>query len=100
MRYDVFIFYSIHYPAPGREAELIESMHHYGELMNQQPGNLFVAPFPFKDPDKGTLMGISIWASEDAFKAALPAMQQHRRDTPSNDLETRPPEVFMLHSAR
>lgn len=96
----MFIFYSIHYPTPGNEMRLAESMHNYGELMSKQPGIVFVAPYPFKDPEKGTLMGISIWESEEAFQAALPALQEARKNAPSHNWESKPPEVYLLHSAR
>lgn len=62
------------------------------------PGNIFQAPYPFKDTGKGTLMGISIWESEAAFQAALPALQKARQDSPSHDLEVKPPEVYLLNS--
>ena len=96
----MFIFYSIHYPKPEAEALIAEGMHEYGELMRRQPGNLFVAPYPFKDPEKGTLMGISIWESEEAFQAALPIIQRARKAPPSVEWEARPTEVHMLHSVR
>ncbi len=95
----MFIFYSIHYPKPGKEALLVESMHRYGEVMGKQPGIIFIAPYPFKNPEKGTLMGVSIWESEGAFQAALPALQAARKDAPSNDWELKPTEVYLLHSA-
>ena len=94
----MFIFYSIHYPLPGKEELLAQSMHEFGELMRKQPGNLFQAPYPFKDPEKGTLMGVSIWKSEEAFQVALPTLQQARRNSSSQEWEARPPEVYTLHS--
>ena len=96
----MFIFYSIHYPNPGDELRLAESMHQYGELMSRQPGNMFVAPYPFKNPEKGTLMGISIWESEEAFEAALPILQEARKAAPSHNWESKPPAVYLLHSVR
>ena len=94
----MFIFYSIHYPHPEKEELLVQSMHDYGELMKQQPGNVFQAPYPFKDSEKGTLMGISIWESRDAFQAALPTLRSARQDSPSQEWESKPPEVYMLDS--
>jgi hypothetical protein len=79
----MFIFYSIHYPHPDKEVLLVQSMHEYGMLMQQQPGNIFQAPYPFKDPEKGTLIGISIWESEEAFQAALPILRSARQKSPA-----------------
>ncbi|GHO51734.1 putative quinol monooxygenase [Ktedonobacter robiniae] len=94
----MFIFYSIHYPQPEKEELLVQSMHEFGELMKKQPGNLFQAPYPFKDPEKGTLMGISIWESREAFQVALPILQSARQNSSSREWETKPPEVYMLDS--
>jgi hypothetical protein len=66
--------------------------------MERQPGNIFQAPYPFKDADKGTLIGISIWESEEAFQAALPILQSARQKSPAQELEIKPPEVYLLNS--
>lgn len=95
----VFIFYSIHFPQPEKEELLVQSMHEFGELMKKQPGIIFQAPYPFRDTEKGTLMGISIWESQEAFQAALPTLQNARKDSPSHEWEIKPPEVSMLNSA-
>ena len=71
----MFLFYSVHYPYPDKEALLVQSMHAFGELMSKQPGFVFVAPYPFKDLEKGTLMGISMWTSREAFEVASITMQ-------------------------
>ena len=47
----MFVFYSIHYPHPEKEGLLVQSMHEFGELMKKQPGNIFQAPYPFKDSE-------------------------------------------------
>ncbi|MDQ2906256.1 MAG: hypothetical protein M3Y81_22270 [Chloroflexota bacterium] len=94
----MFIFYSIHYPQPEKEDLLVQSMHEFGELMKKQPGIIFQAPYPFKDPEKGTLIGISIWESQEAFQAVLPLLQSARRGSPSQEWEVKPTEVYMLNS--
>ena len=81
----MFIFYSIHYPHPEKEELLVQSMHDYGELMKQQPGKLFQAPYPFQDSEKGTLMGISIWESREVFQAALPTLRNARQNSFSQE---------------
>ena len=94
----MFIFYSVHYPYPDKEELLAQNMHQFGELMSKQPGFLFVAPYPFKDPEKGTLMGVSFWESQEAFEAAAGALREARKNSPSRDWEMRPPDQFMLNS--
>jgi len=96
----MLIFYSTHYPKPEFEDLMAESMHRYGELMATQHGLIFVAPWPFKDPEKGTLMGVTIWESRERFDAAMAAIQDIPHERPSHDWERQPTEVFMLDSAR
>ena len=95
----MFLFYSVHYPYPDTEALLVQSMHILGEVMSKQPGFVFVAPYPFKDPEKGTLMGISMWTSREAFGAASITLQNVRDTRPADDWESKPTEVYMLDSA-
>jgi hypothetical protein len=68
--------------------------------MATQPGLLFIAPWPFYDPEEQTVMGISIWESEDAFNAAMAAIADKRGPGPSPEWERQPTIAFRLHSAR
>ena len=92
----MFLFYAIHYPLSEKEALLIQNMHEFGELIKKQPGIIFVNPYPFRDTEKGTLLGISIWESQEAFQAAALALEN---DFPSEEWEVKPREVYMLNSA-
>ena len=97
----MFIFYSIHYPRPEFEPLLVESMHEFGEQMQTQPGLLFVAPFPFKNVEAATLMGVTVWVSEEAFAAAMVALTPLREQQASHEeWERKPTEVYRLSSAR
>jgi hypothetical protein len=96
----VFIFYSIHYPRPDQEDLLIESMHSFGELMRTQPGLLFVAPYPFKNPDNGTVMGVTVWEAQETFQAAMKTIADLCGPGPSPDWAINPTEVYRLNSAR
>ena len=90
----MFLFYAVHYPQPEKEGLLVRSMRDFGELMRQQPGLVFVDTF--KDPDKGTLLGVSIWESREAFRAAMASLQDA---FPPEDWEVKPREVHMLDAA-
>lgn len=96
----MFMHYAIHYPKPGMEEPLAESMTRFGKLVAEQPGLIFVAPTPFKDAEGGTLMGVSIWESEEAFNAALATLRAHREKHPSRDFESKPPENFLRYTVR
>jgi heme-degrading monooxygenase HmoA len=91
----MFLFYSVHYPQPGKEALGAEKMRQFDELMKKQPGIIFVSDI-FKDPQRGALMGITIWESQEAFEASWPALV---KEAPSGDWEVKPPEVYRLNSA-
>jgi heme-degrading monooxygenase HmoA len=91
----MFVFYSVHYPQPGKEEEWVQKMRHVDEVIKKQPGVIFVSAI-FPDPAKGTLTGFTFWESEDAWKAAWPLLAQ---EAPEGEGEVKPPEVFLFHSA-
>ena len=39
----MFVFYSIHYPQPGKEGLWVQKMRQFDELMKKQPGIIFVS---------------------------------------------------------
>ena len=96
----MFMHYAIHYPKPGMEDLLAESMTRFGKLVAEQPGLIFIAPTPFRDAEGATLMGISIWESEADFNAALPVLRAHREKHPSQDWEMKPAENYLRYTVR
>lgn len=90
----MFLFYAVHYPHPEKEKLLIQKMHEFGELIKQRPGIIFVNTF--RDPEKGTLVALAIWESQEAFQASWPFLV---KDAPSEEWEIRPREVSLLNSA-
>jgi hypothetical protein len=91
----MFLFYSVHYPQPGKEGLWVQKMRQFDELMKKQPGIVFVSDI-FRDPEKGTLTGFTFWESQEAFETAWPILVQ---DAPASEWEVKPPEVYMLNSA-
>ena len=91
----MFLFYSMHYPRPGKEESGARLMRQFDELIKEQPGVVFVSDI-FQDPNKGALIGFTIWESQDAWKAVWPTLV---KDVPAGGWEAKPPEVYMLHSA-
>jgi heme-degrading monooxygenase HmoA len=91
----MFLLYAVHYPQPEKEALLIQSMQQFSELIKKQPGVIFVSPYPFRDPEKGTLITLAIWESQEAFQASWPALV---KDAPSEEWEVKAREVYMLTS--
>ena len=91
----MFLFYAVHYPQPEKEELLIQSMQQFGELIKKQPGIIFVNPSPFRDTEKGALIGLAIWESQEAFEASWPVLV---KDMPSDEWEVKPREVHMLNT--
>jgi hypothetical protein len=91
----MFVFYSVHYPQPGKEELGVQKMRQFDELMKKQPGIRFVSDI-FKDPEKGTLMGFTFWETQEVFQAAWPVLV---KEVPAGEWEAKPPEVFMFNSA-
>lgn len=91
----MFLFYAVHYPHPEKEDLLIQSMYEFSELIKKQPGLIFVNPYPFRDPEKGTLVGLAVWESQEAFQAALPNLENA---FPSEEWEIKPREVYMFNT--
>lgn len=91
----MFVFYSVHYPQPGKEELCVQKMRTFDEAIKKQPGVIFVSDI-FPDPAKGTLTGYTFWESEGAWKTAWPVLVQ---EAPSGEGEVRPPEVVMFQSA-
>jgi hypothetical protein len=91
----MFLFYSVHYPLPDKEALGAEKMRQFDELMKMQPGIVYVSDI-FTDPERGALIGFTIWESQEAFEASWPVLA---KDVPSGQWEVKPPEVYRLNSA-
>jgi hypothetical protein len=63
---------SIMKPNPAYEQQTIDSMHRFGEAAHTQPGLHLVTTL--KDIESGDLIGLAIWDSEEAAKAAGPTL--------------------------
>lgn len=83
---------SIHYPKPGKENLLIESMHRFGKAMKDKKG--LIMAHTTKEEDTNRLIGLAIWDSKESWLAARPAMIEAVKDDPFEDWELKPPEVY------
>jgi len=92
----VLLYYSVHYPKPEKEALLIDAMRHVGRVIKNLPGNLF--DNAFQDANLGTIMAVTIWESQEAFQAAMPAMREALKAIPFDEWEARPREFHTLNS--
>jgi quinol monooxygenase YgiN len=90
------LYYFIHYPKPDKEHLLAKEMARFGDLVQKQPGVIFVNAF--KDEKNGTLMAMSVWESQAALESAMPAMREALKDVPFADWEAQPREMHVLNS--
>ncbi len=84
-----------HWPEPGRRDALARSMGEMRDLLLAREGCVGVEP-PYLTEDGDCLVGISKWASKEAFLAAGIALR------PPGEVvegETRPRQRFFLHEA-
>jgi heme-degrading monooxygenase HmoA len=90
----MFLFYSVHYPQPGKEDFWVQKMREFDELIKEQPGVVFASDI-FRDPEKGTLMGFTFWESQEAFEAVWPELA---KNAPAGEWEVKRPDVYMFNS--
>ncbi len=90
----MFVHLSIHYPKPGMEETVIESMHRFGAAIRGKPGN-FDSHVLF-DKESRRLIGIAAWSSKDLWELSRSAMIEAVKDDDFEAWEERPPDVFHL----
>jgi len=88
----MYVSLSIMKPNPGQEQATIESMHRFGDAARTQEGLRLVTTL--KDPESGDLIGIALWDSEAAARAAGPALGAAVAD---DDFDTLVAEMRNLH---
>lgn len=90
----MFVHLSIHYPRPGREQDLVASMHRFGVAGAREPG--FKEAHTLRDATTGTLVGLAIWEDEASWRAGVEAMRTVVEGDPFAEWEERDPEVLHL----
>jgi heme-degrading monooxygenase HmoA len=87
---------SIHRPKPEHEQDVIDSMHRYGEAAGGQPGLHHVHTFRARDEDPPVLVGLAVWESAEAKKAAASALEAAVGDDPFEEWDREPIQGFLL----
>ncbi len=78
---------SVHSPKPEHRAAVIDSMHRYSRVAREQAGLEWTGVV---DDGSGRLVGIALWASEEAAVAARPALMAEVGDDPFETWDERP----------
>jgi heme-degrading monooxygenase HmoA len=90
----MIVHLSIHTPKPGKEQDLIDSMHRFGAAGAGQPG--FVEANTLRDQRTGRLVGMSRWEDEASWQAGVEAMRAAVADDPFDEWEAADVEGFFL----
>jgi hypothetical protein len=92
----MYVHLVIHHPKPDKASLLIDSMHRFGTAMQGQPG--LVSVHTLQDQATGALVGLALWASQDAMLAARPLMAQAVANDPFDEWEDGDPQGYALES--
>ena len=90
----MIVHLSIHTPRPGKEQDLIASMHRFGAAGAGQPG--FIEAKTLRDTRTGRLIGMARWEDEASWRAGVESMRAAVEDDPFNDWEVADTEGFFL----
>ena len=93
----MIIHLSIHTPKPGKEPNLLASMHRFGAAGPGQPG--FVEGLVLRDARSGRLIGMARWQDEASWRAGVEAMRAAVVDDPFDEWEDGETEGFLLEEA-
>lgn len=78
---------SVHSPKPEHRVTVIDSMQRYSRVAREQVGLEWTGVV---DDGSGRLVGIALWASEEAAVAARPALMAEVGDGPFETWDERP----------
>jgi len=90
----MIIHLSIHTPKPGKEQDLIDSMHRFGAAGASQPG--FIEAKTLRDKRSGRLVGMARWEEEASWRAGVEAMRAAVESDPFDEWEADETESFLL----
>jgi heme-degrading monooxygenase HmoA len=90
----MFVHLSLHEARYGRGGELVASMHRFARAGAGSRGLRQV--LTLKDERTGTLVGLAIWESREAWERGVAAMRAAVEDDPFDDWEQHDPDVYTL----
>ena len=85
---------AIHTPKPERIDDLIASMQRFAAVGRSQAGLQEV--HTMRDAKSGTLLGLALWETREAFDRGVQAMRAAVEDDRFPEWEDSPPEVYVL----
>ena len=93
----MIVHLSIHTPKPGKEPDLIASMHRFAAAGDGQPG--FIEAKTLRDKRSGRLVGMARWEDETSWRAGVDAMRAAVEDDAFDEWEAAETESLLLEEA-
>jgi heme-degrading monooxygenase HmoA len=90
----MIIHASVHTPKPGKEQDLIDSMHRFAAAGAGQPGLIDVRTL--RDQRTGRLVGMARWEDQESWRAGVEAMRAAVANDPFDEWEAAEVEGFFL----
>jgi len=87
----MFVVMAFVNPLPGKEDEMVSRMRSFRSVLQTQSG--LVKTFVLKEREGKTLVGVSMWTDEAAYKKAMASMQAPTPITPPDRLRESPPTM-------
>jgi heme-degrading monooxygenase HmoA len=87
----MFVVMAFVNPIPGKEDEMVNRMRSFRSVLQTQSG--LVKTFILKERGEKTLVGISMWTDEAAYKKAMASMQAPAPITPPERLRESSPTM-------
>ncbi len=78
-------------PIPEKEDEMVNRMRSFRNVLQTRSG--LVKAFVLKERGGKTLVGVSMWTEEAAYKSAMASMQSPAQRTPPDRLRESPPTM-------
>jgi hypothetical protein len=78
-------------PVPRKEDEMVNRMRSFRNVLQTPLG--LVKSFVLRERDGKTLVWVSMWTDEAAYKSAMASMQAPARSTPPDRLRESPPTM-------
>ena len=87
----MFVVMAFVNPITGKEDDMASRMRSFRNVLQTRSGSM--KTFVLKERDGKTLVGVSMWTDEAAYKSAMASMQAPTQSTPPDRLRESPPTM-------
>ena len=87
----MFVVMAFVNPNPGKDEEMANRMRSFRNILQTRSG--LVKTFVLEERDGKTLVGVSMWTDEAAYKSAMASVQAPTQSQPPDRLRESPPTM-------